>query len=130
MVEPCEDKRGLKRWCWRYHGVSMMDRPILDRSRHCAAFGTRRGQTMGYVTIQLGEILALLAYRRDDFSLPWLLSNRVYVGMLLFNLSMLLAFLYVPPVAGLSGLLPLPPARLAVSMCFAVLLFVLIEVSK
>jgi magnesium-transporting ATPase (P-type) len=130
MVEPCEDKRGLKRWCWRYHGVSMKDRPILDRSRHCAAFGTRRGQTMGYVTIHLGEILALLAYRRDDFSLPWLFSNRVYVGMLLFNLSMLLAFLYAPPIAGLSGLLPLPPARLAVSMCFAVLLFFLIELSK
>lgn len=130
MVEPCEDRRGLKRWCWRYHGVSMKDRPILDRSRHCAAFGTRRGQTMGYVTIHLGEILALLAYRRDDFSLPWLFSNRVYTGMLLFNLSMLLAFLYAPPIAGLSGLLPLPPARLAVSMCFAVLLFFLIELSK
>jgi magnesium-transporting ATPase (P-type) len=130
MVEPCEDKHGLKRWCWRFKGVSARDRPILDTSRHCAAFGTRRGQTMGYVTIHLGEILALLAYRRDGFSLPWLFTNKVYVGMFVFNVTMLMVYVYVPPIAGVLGLVPLPPARLAVSLCFALLLFLLIELIK
>jgi len=130
LMRKCKDKRGIDRWCWKQESSHMSKKPILDSSRHCATFGTQRGQTMGYVTIHLGEILALLTYRRDDFALPWLLTNMWYCGFLLFNIAMLLIFVYCPPVAWVLDLVPLPAWELGAACGFALLLAILNEIVK
>lgn len=129
LLHICKDKKGVDRWCWQKEETELQ-KPILDDKRHCAAFGTRRGTTMGYVAIQVGEIVSLLSFRRDGFALPWLMVNKWYPVMLCLNLLTLCFFVYFPPMAWLLRLVPLPANRLAVGLCFGILIASLDEVGK
>eukprot|EP00929_Paragymnodinium_shiwhaense_P118521 TRINITY_DN90433_c0_g1_i1.p1 TRINITY_DN90433_c0_g1~~TRINITY_DN90433_c0_g1_i1.p1 ORF type:complete len:1238 (-),score=320.26 TRINITY_DN90433_c0_g1_i1:78-3791(-) len=131
ILRVCKDDKGIDRWCWVDADLwEETGKPLLDAQRHCAAWGTKRGQTMSYVAIHLGEILTLLTYRRDGFALPWFFSNRWYVLAFVFNVTMLFVFLYAPPVAWLLKFVPLPPWEFAIGACFAVLLACINEVFK
>eukprot|EP00927_Polykrikos_kofoidii_P071807 TRINITY_DN68016_c0_g1_i1.p1 TRINITY_DN68016_c0_g1~~TRINITY_DN68016_c0_g1_i1.p1 ORF type:complete len:1283 (+),score=215.48 TRINITY_DN68016_c0_g1_i1:75-3851(+) len=128
LLEPCTDGRGVERWCWR-HGATG-ERPLLPPGQHCAAYGSRLGQSMAYVSIHVGEILTLLAYRRDDPSFLSLLSNRVFTISLVFNLASLIVFLYIPAVTSALELAPLSPMRLGLALIFPLCLYALNEVVK
>jgi len=132
ILEPCDDGRGNERWCWqkKYAEMSFEEKPLLDDSRHCSSWGTMRGQTMGYATIHMGEILALFTYRRDDFTLTWFFTNPIFVGMLVFNLTMLAIFIYVPAVAWALELVPLPFSLMLMVICAALLIANLNELIK
>lgn len=129
LLEHCKDGKGITRWCWqkKYPEGQM---PLLDNTRHCASWGTMRGQTMGYATIHMGEILALFTYRRDEFTLPWFFTNKIFVGMLFFNLTALSLFIYVPIIAWALELVPLPFTLLLTVICFALLIANLNELIK
>eukprot|EP00928_Gymnodinium_smaydae_P097384 TRINITY_DN8816_c0_g1_i2.p1 TRINITY_DN8816_c0_g1~~TRINITY_DN8816_c0_g1_i2.p1 ORF type:complete len:971 (+),score=204.79 TRINITY_DN8816_c0_g1_i2:283-2913(+) len=127
LLEACKDRRGIERWCWKSTSGT---KPLLPLSLTCAAHGTVLGQSMAYCTIHLGEILSLLAFRMDAFSLRHVFTNPVYAGMLVFNLSALAMFLYFPPLSQLLGLAPLGPIRLAISVMFAIAMWALNEVAK
>jgi hypothetical protein len=129
LLEPCKDAKGVDRWCWKKK-YEVHEMPLLDSSRHCSSWGTTRGQTMGYATIHMGEILALFTYRRDDFSLPWLFTNPIFLGMLIFNLTALAIFIYVPAVAWLLELVPLPFYLMLLVICAALLIANLNELVK
>jgi magnesium-transporting ATPase (P-type) len=129
VLEECKDGKGVNRWCWQKK-LAESEKPLLDSSRHCSSWGTMRGQTMGYATIHMGEILALFTYRRDEFSLPWLFTNRIFLGMLVFNLTCLSIFIYVPVVAWALELVPLPFTLLLLVICFALLIANLNELIK
>jgi len=130
LLEPCEDRKKVQRWCWRERGLSAVERPLLPLSHNCAAYGARLGQSMAYATIHLGEILSLLTYRMDGFFLPRTFSNRVFTGLLVFNLCCLSAFLYTWPVASLLELAPLTLSRFAIVVCFDLCLISLNEAFK
>merc|ERR1719198_1379976 len=85
---------------------------------------------MGYVALQLGEILSLLTYRRDDFSFPYLFTNKWYVGALTFNIFMMTIFVYVPAVFNLLGLVPLPLFDFVLALCLGMLLPCINEMFK
>lgn len=130
LLTPCADHRGVQRWCWKEKDTSAEIMPVLPRVQQCAAYGTRLGQSMTYVAVHLGEILSLLTYRTDVSCFTHLFRNRVYNAMLLFNLTMLLVFIYVPHVSMLLGLAPLSAGRLLQAVCFPLLLVVLNELFK
>jgi len=124
-LESCKDHRGVMRWCWKDKGSRLEERPpLLPQQQNCAAYGAQLGQTMAYVAIHVGEILTLLVFRTDCILLG-LFTNRVYSGMFVFNIIMLSVFLYVRPITDLLQLTPLSPARMAVALCFAVMLMFL-----
>lgn len=129
LLRPCKDGKGIDRWCWQ-EKLAVHEMPLLDNSRHCSSWGTMRGQTMGYATIHMGEILALFTYRRDQFSLPWFFTNPIFIGMLVFNLICLGIFIYVPIVAWALELVPLPFSLLLFVICFALLIANLNELIK
>lgn len=127
LLRECSGPRGNARWCWINEG---MEKPLLDTMRSCASFGTKRGQTMGFVSIMFGEITSLLTYRRDGFSFPCFFTNQLYVYMFIFNLIMMFTFLYIRPISELLGLLPLPLPFLTIALSFGVLLPCLNELFK
>lgn len=129
LLRPCKDGKGVERWCWKKK-TSEREMPLLDNSRHCSSWGTMRGQTMGYATIHMGEILALFTYRRDQFALGWFFTNPIFLGMLIFNLTCLAIFIYVPVVAWALELVPLPFSLLLLVICFALLIANLNELIK
>lgn len=128
LLDPCKDRKGVERWCWR--DSVKEDLPLLPPGLHCAAYGTQLGQTMAYVSIHLGEILSLMSFRMDSFFLASAFSNWCYNGLLLFNLTALLIAVYVPHVRHVLQLAPLTPGRFLVAMCFALFLMVLNESAK
>lgn len=130
LLEPCEDHRGVARWCWRNKDTPQEQLPLLPQGKHCAAYGTRLGQSMSYVSIQLGEILTLLTYRTDDPFWLFLVTNQVYCGMFVFNIIMLMVFLYVPAVSSILDLAPLTSGRFLQAACFPLLLVALNETFK
>jgi len=130
LVEPCTDRRKVERWCWKDKNMFADERPLLPLSHNCAAYGARLGQSMAYATIHLGEILSLLTYRMDGFFLSRTFSNRVYNGLLVFNLVCLSTFLYAWPVAGILELAPLTLSRFLIVICFDLCLITLNEAVK
>mmetsp|Transcript_67702 Transcript_67702/g.198150 ORF Transcript_67702/g.198150 Transcript_67702/m.198150 type:complete len:1253 (+) Transcript_67702:110-3868(+) len=130
LVEPCVDRRKVKRWCWKAKALPAEERPVLPLSLNCAAYGARLGQSMAYATIHLGEILSLLTFRMDGFFLSRTFSNPVFNGLLIFNLCCLSTFLYAWPVAGVLELAPLTLSRFAVVLFFDLCLVSLNEAFK
>lgn len=128
LLVPCVDRRGVERWCWRDEQPPAEGRPMLPAGQNCAAWGAQLGQSGAYVVIHLGEILTLLTFRTDAFFLQNMFSNPVYTGFLIFNLSMLVFFIYGIPAT--LQLAPLGPVRLGISVLFACLLVVLNELVK
>lgn len=128
LLKECTDGRGTIHYCWK--GSEFQPRPVLPKLENCGAYGSHLGQTMAYATLQMGEILTILSYRRDDFFLYTMFSNPYYNGALVFNVMMLIIFLYVPPVSNGMVLLPLSPSRLFVSLFFAVVLLAATEAFK
>jgi len=130
LLEPCVDRRGVKRWCWRDKKPFSDSRPVLPMGQTCAAYGAVLGQSMSYVSIHLGEILTLLSFRTDGFFAPYLCSNRVYLGFLTFNLTALGMYIYFRPISDLLGLAPLSSTRIAIAVCFASTIVVANESAK
>lgn len=130
LLRPCTDRRGVERWCWQQEEVPSRGRPWLPEGQNCAAYGAQLGQSMSYVSIHLGEILSLLTYRMDGFFLPYIFTNHVYTGFLIFNLTMLALFIYAPAVTSALQLAPLTPGRLCIAVFFALLLMAMNEVIK
>lgn len=133
LVSRCTDHRGVERWCWKGANANMKEEelPLLNRGKHCAAYGAQLGQTMAYVAIHLGEILTLLTYRTNGpcFSDGNLLSNPYYTGFFLFNFTMLLIFVY-SPVQDILQLAPLTRERFGLAVCFPIILLLLNEAFK
>jgi len=128
LVKPCTDNEGIKRNCWSSN-VDSFERPLLDPATNCAAYGAKLGKSMGYTSIQVGEILSLATFRTDGF---WGFSrfSLAYSSMLTFNLSCLAIVLYVPPVTALLGLAPLTSGRLALGLIPPLVLISLGELTK
>jgi len=122
---PCTDVSGQTHLCWR---SLLAPRPLLAPT-NCAYYGSKLGQTMGYASIQLAEILGLMTFRTDG---PFW-SARIsysYLGVLFFNLTCLAIFVYVPPVTNLLGLAPLSPHRLALACIAPLILVIVAEIIK
>mmetsp|Transcript_81077 Transcript_81077/g.235154 ORF Transcript_81077/g.235154 Transcript_81077/m.235154 type:complete len:1254 (-) Transcript_81077:131-3892(-) len=130
LLESCSDRRGIKRWCWKDKAGEDRLRPWLPSSHNCAAYGAQMGQSMSYVSIHFGEILTLLTFRTDSPCVFNLCTNLVYTGFFLFNICMLVTFVYFRPVAQAIGLTPLCPMRLFIALGFAILLACLNELVK
>jgi len=130
LLEPCADHLGVERWCWRRKNTPQQQLPMLPQGMHCSAYGTRLGQSMAYVSIHVGEILTLLTYRTDGPFWEFLFTNVVYCAMFVFNITMLMVFLYVPVVSSLLDLAPLTPGRFLQAACFPLLLVTLNETFK
>jgi len=130
VMDICKDKKGVDRWCWKKKDMSQSEKPVVHRDFHCSTFGTRRGQTMSYVAIHFGEILTLLTYRRDGFSLTWIFSNTCYLVLATLNILALFTFVYFVPLAQLLKLEPLPAWELSIALSFAVLLLCITETCK
>ena len=130
FLEKCQDRRGVERWCWLDPGAPVETRPLLPPARHCAAYGTRLGQSMAYVAIHLGEILSLLTYRTDACFLPHTFSNVVFNGLFVFNLVGLGCFLYVPAISEILQLAPLTALLFGIAACFPFCLMLLNELAK
>jgi len=130
FVKPCADHRGIERWCWRDDADVPKKMPLLPDNVNCAAAGTQLGQTWAYVAIHLGEILSLFTYRTDGFCFLYTCTNRVYTGLLIFNLTALAIFLYVPPMYKMMGLSPLTPERLLFAIMFPIILICMNELTK
>mmetsp|Transcript_52975 Transcript_52975/g.113613 ORF Transcript_52975/g.113613 Transcript_52975/m.113613 type:complete len:1216 (-) Transcript_52975:58-3705(-) len=127
LMRPCVDNDGVTHHCWNLDEGSK--RPLLDASTNCAAYGSRLGETMAYVSVQLGEVLSLATFRTDGF---WGFSriSYAYTSVLLFNVCCLAVVLYIPPVADLLGLAPLCPGRLALACIAPICLVLLCELTK
>lgn len=126
FLEPCKDRGGVERWCWKNKMMEVSMRPpLLPQRQNCASYGAMTGQTMSYVTIHMGEILTLLTFRTDGPFSYHLFTNQVFSGLFAFNIVMLFVFLYFPPVQNLLQLNPLTAGRLGLSVCFALMILVL-----
>jgi len=128
LLDPCKDRRGIERWCWR--DKSLDELPLLPFGLHCAAYGTQLGQSMAYVSIHFGEILSLMSFRMDSFFLMETFSNPVFTGLFLFNVSALIVSLYTPSISKVLQLAPLTPGRFLLAICFAFVLMSLNELAK
>jgi len=116
LLEPCDDYLGVTHNCWTGDDDP---RPLLPAKENCAHYGTMMGQSMSYAAIQLGEILTILTYRRDDFFAPTMFANKFYNICLCGNLVFLLIVLYFPPVRNALEFVPLTFGRLSLPVVFA-----------
>lgn len=128
----CQDKDKAFHYCWREKWAKKSEdqRPNIPAGYSCVSWGLRAAGTMSYVTIQVGEILCVLTYRCDDFSLPKFFSNPVYVLALIANLSALYVFLYVPIVRDTLGFVPLEAPKMIFSLVMAFMVVALNEIWK
>jgi hypothetical protein len=128
LITPCTDNEGIKRNCWS-KDVDSFERPLLDPASNCAAYGAKLAKSMGYTSIQAGEILSLATFRTDGF---WGYSrfSLAYSSMLTFNLSCLAIVIYIPAVTKLLGLAPLTVGRLALGLVPPLMLVALGELTK
>jgi Ca2+-transporting ATPase len=131
-VKPCKDHRGIERWCWsKFHSdFKPQNRPVLPDGLHCAAYGAQLGQSMSYVAIHMGEILSLMSYRMNAFFWPHIATNKVYLGFLAFNLTVLMMAIYVPPLTRVLQLAPLSLAKFMLAACFPLCLVCINEIAK
>jgi len=127
-IETCTDNKGVKRNCWSSN-IDSFERLLLDPASNCAAYGAKLGKSMGYTSIQVGEVLSLATFRTDGF---WGYSrfSFAYSSMLMFNLSCLAMVLYIPPITALLGLAPLTRGRLALALIPPLVLIALGELTK
>jgi len=130
LLEKCFDDHQVQRWCWKDGKTLATGRPLLSASRNCAAYGARIGGTMGYVTIQLSEILTLMNFRTDGSIFTNLHTNVYYVFGLAFNLVCLSVMLYVPRVAEVLQFAPLSAGRFAMALSFPLVFVLLNEAMK
>jgi len=126
LLEHCRDNDGVRHMCWKSPDA---DHPMLDGHKNCAIYGGQAGETMGYVSVQVGEVLALMTYRSDGpvWYARW---SWVYFGVLVFNLCGLLIVLYVPAVSELLELYPLAPLKLMLSLVAPIALVFISEIIK
>jgi len=126
LLEHCMDDDGVRHMCWQNPDA---ERPLLDGHKNCAIYGGQAGETMGYVSVQVGEVLALMTYRSDG---PVWYAKRswVYLAVLAFNLSGLLVVLYVPAASELLELYPLSPLKLMLSLVAPIVLVFISEIIK
>jgi hypothetical protein len=83
----------------------------------------------GIVAAQVGAGLAMRTNRESVFTVG-LLSNRLLVAGIAFELGLLAALLYVPALAELFHMAPLGPAELAVLLLWPPLVLGADEVRK
>jgi len=125
LLTPCTDRAGKQHLCCR---DSLGPHPLLT-STNCAYYGSKLGQTMGYASIQLTEILGLMTFRTDG---PFWTArfSASYFGALIFNLLCGAIFIYVPPVSILLGLAPLSLHRLVLACIPPIILVMIAEIEK
>jgi len=126
LLEHCTDNDGLRHMCWKNPDA---DRPLLDSHKNCAIYGGQAGETMGYVSVQVGEVLALMTYRSDG-PVWHARTSWVYFGVLAFNLSALMIVLYVPAASELLELYPLSLSKLMLSLIAPIALVFISEIIK
>merc|ERR1712232_232501 len=76
-VHDCRDTKGIRHICWNEDWANRPEneRPNLPPEENCASYGAQLGQSMAFATIQLGEILTVLSFRRDSFCLKEAFSD-------------------------------------------------------
>jgi len=132
LVSTCWDKYHTPHNCWKsnYYEKSDDQRPVIPEGYSCMSWGLRAAGTMSYVTMQVGEILSVLTYRCDDFSLRRFFTNPVYLLALIVNLIALLVFVYFPMAREILGFAPLEEAKMLFSIFLGVLVMALNEIWK
>lgn len=118
LLHRCSDVNGVDRMCWNNPAET---RPLLGVRNNCAEAGGRIGITMGYVSVQVGEILSLSTFRTECF-FGYARRSNVYLGMLALNLSVLMCVLYVPAVNNFLDLAPLDHHKLGMALIAPILL--------
>jgi magnesium-transporting ATPase (P-type) len=126
LLEDCVDQKGNARLCWK---DPTAQRPLLNPTDNCAAYGARRAQTMSYVSISMGEVLSLATFRTDGF-VAFARFSRPYAIMLLFNLTVLLSVLRVPVIRDALNFEPLHPRLFLIALIPAAILVILNEIIK
>jgi len=130
FLKKCSDPQGILHWCWKDNIMHAPGRPLLSAKHTCAEYGTRLSGTMGYVSLQLGEIFSLMNFRTDDWLFHTMTTNKLYFAALLCNLSGLCLFLYEPSVAAALSFAPLSAKRFAIACLSPLMLVVCNEVAK
>ena len=89
-------------------------RPVLPFS--CMDHGLKLSQTMSFVTIMFGELLAIMCFRSEKPFLKNLLGNSFFNVTFCCNILSMCLLIYVPPLARLLELVPLSPIQVATAM--------------
>mmetsp|Transcript_67811 Transcript_67811/g.162761 ORF Transcript_67811/g.162761 Transcript_67811/m.162761 type:complete len:1235 (+) Transcript_67811:197-3901(+) len=90
MLEVCMGMDG-QHMCWKDPGIAK--KPLLSVNKNCAIHGSKIATTMSYASIALAEIAALATHRTDGFYV-FARPSAAYMGVLVFNLSILAVVLY------------------------------------
>eukprot|EP00913_Durusdinium_trenchii_P012955 g12164.t1 len=123
LVMPCA--RDVSRWCWKDSEV----RPVLRIS--CMDHGLRLAQTMSFVTIMFGELLAIMCFRSEKSVLRMaFFQNAWFNSTFLCNLLTMCLLVYVPPLAKLLEFVPLSPIQLATAMACSLCVLLACEIGK
>mmetsp|Transcript_70770 Transcript_70770/g.122507 ORF Transcript_70770/g.122507 Transcript_70770/m.122507 type:complete len:1174 (+) Transcript_70770:131-3652(+) len=126
FLKECKGSDGKLNLCWRDPDA---ERPLLDSSKTCAAWGSRIATTMSYVSIQLTEVLTLMTFRTDGF-FGYARRSYAYLGVLVFNLCILMLVVYVPLINNFLTLAPLNSLRFMLACVAPVLLVGICELTK
>jgi magnesium-transporting ATPase (P-type) len=130
FLEECTDANHQRHWCWKDGKALANGRPLLPEGQNCAVYGSRVGQTMGFASIQLSEILSLMCFRTNECICSHLFTNVYYTFAVLFNLSALGVMLYVPRVAETLDFAPLSAELFAITLCFPCAFILFNELTK